>query len=204
MRDGQRIILMRGLRQGAYGLLAVVLAIALTRDGFSPAAIGALVAVSLVGDFLGTLVIGHSADRWGRRRTLVILALLMALTGLIFGFIHWYPLLLVAAFCGTLGTSASETAPFLPIEQAMLGSRGTGAERTTRFARYNLVASIAGACGALIAGLPAVLAREWVALRHPADARVLPVCAGGGDCGDPGGASFVRRRGVGRRAARTR
>ena len=159
MRDGQRIILMRGLRQGAYGLLAVVLAIALTRDGFSPAAIGALVTVSLAGDFLGTLIIGHSADRWGRRRTLIVLALLMALTGLIFGFLHWYPLLLLAAFFGTLGTSSSETAPFLPIEQAMLGSRGTGTARTRLFARYNLVASIAGACGALVAGLPALLAR---------------------------------------------
>lgn len=160
MRDSQRIILMRGLRQGAYGLLAVVLAIALTRDGFSPAAIGALVTVSLIGDFLGTLVIGHYADQWGRRRTLVVLALLMAVTGLIFGFLHWYPLLLLAAFGGTLGTSASETAPFLPIEQAMMGSQDTGASRTTLFARYNLVASIAGACGALIAGLPAVLAQR--------------------------------------------
>ncbi|HEY7340173.1 MAG TPA: MFS transporter [Ktedonobacterales bacterium] len=160
MRDGRRIILMRGLRQGAYGLLAVVLAIALTRDGFSPAAIGALVAISLVGDFLGTLVIGHHADRWGRRRTLVVLALLMALTGLVFGFLHWYPLLLLAAFGGTLGASGSETAPFLPIEQAMLGSQGSGAGRTAVFARYNLVASIAGACGALLAGLPALLAQK--------------------------------------------
>ena len=160
MRDGQRIILMRGLRQGAYGLLAVVLAIALTREGFSPAAIGALVTVSLAGDFLGTLVIGHYADRWGRRRTLIVLALLMALTGLIFGFLHWYPLLLLAAFFGTLGTSSSETAPFLPIEQAMLGSQETGTGRTRLFARYNLVASIAGACGALVAGLPALLARS--------------------------------------------
>jgi hypothetical protein len=40
------------------------LAIALTRDGFSPAAIGALVTVSLAGDFLGTLIIGHYDDRW--------------------------------------------------------------------------------------------------------------------------------------------
>jgi MFS family permease len=159
MRDGQRIILMRGLRQGAYGLLAVVLAIALTRDGFSPAAIGALVTVSLAGDFVGTLVIGHYADRWGRRRTLMALALLMALTGLIFGFLHWYPLLLLAAFAGTLGTSASETAPFLPIEQAMLGSQDTGAARTALFARYNLVASLAGAIGALVAGLPALLVK---------------------------------------------
>ena len=158
MRDGQRIILMRGLRQGAYGLMATLLAVALTREGLSPAAIGALVTVSLAGDFLGTLVIGNYADRWGRRRTLFILALLMALTGLIFGFVRWYPLLLLAAFCGTLGTSASETAPFLPIEQAMIGSQGTGSKRTTLFARYNFVASLAGAGGALIAGLPAALA----------------------------------------------
>jgi len=160
MRDGRRIILMRGLRQGAYGLLAVVLAIALTRDGFSPAAIGALVAISLVGDFLGTLIIGHYADRWGRRRTLVVLALLMALTSLIFGFLQWYPLLFLSVFGGTLGTSNSETAPFLPIEQALLGSQGSDAGRTALFARYNLVASIAGACGALMAGLPALLAQR--------------------------------------------
>ena len=129
---------MRGLRQGAYGLLAVVLAIALSREGFSPAAIGALVAVSLVGDFLGTLVIGHNADRWGRRRTLVILALLMALTGLIFGLFPLVSAVAMAAFCGTLGTSASETAPFLPIEQAMLGSRGRRAPNAQRDSRATI------------------------------------------------------------------
>ncbi|MGZ6391554.1 MAG: MFS transporter [Ktedonobacterales bacterium] len=150
---------MRGLRQGAYGMMAVVLAVALSRWGFSPAAIGVLVTVSLAGDFVGTLLIGHRADLWGRRRTLVALAMLMALTGLLFGLVRWYPLLLLAAFCGTLGTSASETAPFLPIEQAMLGQLGLTVQRTTLFARYNLVASLAGACGALLAGLPALLAR---------------------------------------------
>jgi hypothetical protein len=40
--------------------------------------------------------------------------------GLVFGLTTFYPLLLLAAFLGTLGTSASETAPFLPIEQAIL------------------------------------------------------------------------------------
>ena len=76
--DSQQIIRMRGLRQGAYGMLAVVLAVALTQWGLSPAAIGVLVTVSLAGDFVGTLLIGHRADYWGRRRTLAALALLMA------------------------------------------------------------------------------------------------------------------------------
>ena len=98
--------------------LTAYIAPALNRAGYSPAAIGVLITVSLAGDFCGTYAIGLFADRWGRRRTLAILALLMAATGAIFGLTVLYPILLVAAFFGTLGTSGSETAPFLPIEQA--------------------------------------------------------------------------------------
>ncbi len=163
MRDDQQIVLMRGLRQFAYGLLAVVLGISLTDAGFSPAAIGALITVSLAGDFGGTYLIALHADRWGRRRTLIVLAALMAATGAVFGLTHLYPLLLVAGFVGTLGSSASETAPFLPVEQAMLPLTCPPAQRTALFARYNLVASLAGALGALAAGLPVLLVRLGLA-----------------------------------------
>lgn len=166
--DTLRITTMRGLRQAAYGMMAVILAIALTGAGLSAIAIGLLISVSLAGDLFGTLVIGRWADHWGRRRTLTVLALLMAATGLVFGLAGffdlsaWYPLLLVAAFFGTLGTSASETAPFLPIEQAMLGQVGKGEDRTRRFATYNFVAVFAGALGALAAGLPELALRYGV------------------------------------------
>jgi MFS family permease len=156
--DAHVIVAARGLRSFAYGMLAVVLGVALAREGLSPVAIGSLITVSLVGDLCGTYVIGLAADDWGRRRTLVGLALLMAATGAVFGLTGVYPLLLVAAFFGTLGTSASETAPFLPIDQAMLPQTGSPAGRTALFARYNLVAYGTGALGALAAGLPDVLA----------------------------------------------
>jgi MFS family permease len=162
-RDARRIIVARGLRQLAYGELAVVLAIALSQEGLTPVAIGALVTVSLLGDFCSTLLIGRFADGWGRRRTLVVLALVMALTGLIFGLTAFYPLLLVAAFCGTLGTTASETAPFLPLEQAMLPQVLPATDRTAWFANYNLVASFAAALGGLAAALPAALEHLGVA-----------------------------------------
>jgi MFS family permease len=162
VRDLRLIIAARGLRQFGYGMVAVALAVALIRQGVTPIGIGIIISVSLAGDLLGTLLIGRRADAWGRRRTLVALALLMAVTGLVFGFVGWYPLLLVAAFFGTLGTSASETAPFLPIEQAMLGQVGKGQESTRRFARYNLVAVLAAALGALAAGLPDLLTRYGV------------------------------------------
>jgi MFS family permease len=163
-REVRVITAARGLRQFAYGLLGVTLAVALTNEGLSPTAIGLLVSVSLAGDLASTLLIGRYADAWGRRRTLTVLAVLMAATGLIFGIARWYPLLLVAAFFGTLGTTASETAPFLPIEQAMLGQIGNAEGGAGRFARYNLVASLAGALGALAAGLPDLLSRRGVAL----------------------------------------
>ena len=45
--DTLRITLMRGLRQIAYGMMAITLAIALIRAGLSPTTIGLLVSVSL-------------------------------------------------------------------------------------------------------------------------------------------------------------
>jgi MFS family permease len=162
--DAWLIIGARGLRSFGYGLLAVLLGVALSRAGFSPAAIGVLITVSLAGDFCSTYLIGLFADRWGRRRTLAILALLMAATGAVFGLTDLYPVLLVAAFFGTLGTSGSETAPFLPIEQAMLPQASGPERRTEIFARYNLVATFAAAGGALVAGLPDLLARTGVPL----------------------------------------
>jgi len=162
--DARLIIAARGLRSFGYGLLAVLLGVALSTAGLTPVAIGALITVSLIGDFCGTYVIGVYADRWGRRRTLVVLALLMAATGAVFGLTAVYPVLLVAAFVGTLGTSGSETAPFLPIEQAMLPQTVATEQRTALFARYNLVATCAAAGGALVAGLPDLLTQTGVPL----------------------------------------
>jgi MFS family permease len=158
------ILVMRGLRQVAYGLLAVILGVVLADEGFSPVAIGVLITVSLLGDMVGTYAISLFADSWGRRRTLALLALLMAGTGVIFGLVTSYPVLLVAAFFGTLGTTASETASFLPIDQAMLAQVSTPERRTALFARYNLIASLSTALGALAAGLPGLLTQVGLPL----------------------------------------
>ncbi len=45
--DAWRIVAARGLRQFAYGLLGVALAVALNEDGFSPVAIGGLLTAAL-------------------------------------------------------------------------------------------------------------------------------------------------------------
>src|SRR2546428_6691084 len=163
-RSTRLILVMRGLRSLAYGLLAVILGVVLASEDFSLAAIGVLITVSLLGDMAGTYVIGLVADTWGRRRTLALLALVMAATGVIFGLVTSYPVLLVAAFFGTLGTSASETAPFLPIDQTVIAQITMPEQRTSLFARYNLSASLGTAVGALVAGLPSLLTRTGLPL----------------------------------------
>ena len=64
------ILVMRGLRSLAYGLLAVLLGVALTDEGFLAVAIGILITMSLIGDMVGTYVICLVADTWGWRRVL--------------------------------------------------------------------------------------------------------------------------------------
>jgi MFS family permease len=155
------VVAARGVRAFAYGLMGVLLAVALSQRGLTPVGIGAIITVSLVGDFFGTYLIALYADRWGRRRTLAVLAVLMAVTGAVFGLVSNYPILL-----GTLGTSASETAPFLPIEQAIVPQIVAAARRIGVFARYNLVASFAAALGALAAGLPDLLSHAGIPLMN--------------------------------------
>lgn len=155
--DARRIVLLRGLRQLAYGCLAVLSGVALAVEEFSPFAIGTLITLSLVGDVAGTSVIRAMADTWGRRRTQAGLALLMAGTGVVFGLTSSYPALMVAAFSGTPGTSASETAPFLPIDQAMIAQVTRPEQRTALFARYNLVASLCTAVDAPGTSVPDLL-----------------------------------------------
>src|SRR5437763_15073082 len=81
LRDTRLILVMRGLRSFAYGLLAVLLGVALAGEGFTSVAIGALTTVSLVGDMVGTYMIGLFAATWGRRRALAMLSLPLVVTG---------------------------------------------------------------------------------------------------------------------------
>ena len=64
---------------------------------------------------------------------------------------------------GTISPSGKEVGPFLSIEQASLPQTTPPERRTSTFAAYNLVASLAGALGALAVGLPEALGLEALA-----------------------------------------
>jgi MFS family permease len=152
-RDARLLFAARSVRMFGYGSIAVILAIYLTAVGFDAPSIGLLLSLTLVGDTLISLWLTTHADRIGRRRTLMVGGLLMAAAGLVFASTEVFAVLLLAATLGVLSPSGNEVGPFLAVEQASLSVVTPGQRRTSIFAWYNLVGSVATAIGALTTGL---------------------------------------------------
>lgn len=143
----------RGARMFAYGLLSVVLVIYLVKIGLKEWEVGLLLTLTLIGDTLVSLFLTTSADRVGRKRTLIVGAMLMMLAGIVFVSTGNFVLLLVAATIGVISPSGNEIGPFLSVEQAALSQIVSEQRRTDVFAWYNLVGYFSTALGALVGGL---------------------------------------------------
>jgi MFS family permease len=151
--NGRLLFAMRTLRMFGYGFLAVVLVLYLAAVGLDPLAIGIVLTLTLIGDTFISLWLTTNADRLGRRRVLVVGALLMIVAGVVFAFTSWVPLLILAGAIGVISPTGNEVGPFLAIEQAALSQIVPNVRRTATFAWYNLVGYVATATGALGAGL---------------------------------------------------
>ncbi len=165
-RDITILFSTRIIRLFCYGFLSVVLALYLAEAGLTEAQIGLLFTLTLAGDALISLWLTTSADRWGRKWTLILGALLMAGAGLAFVLTRNVVLLIVAAILGVISPSGNEIGPFLSVEQAGLTQLLPNRRRTQIFAWYNLVGSFATATGALAGGWLAqgLQNNDWTAL----------------------------------------
>jgi MFS family permease len=152
-RDARLLFLARAVRMFGYGALGVILVLYLAAAGLGAGEIGLLLSLTLVGDTLISLWLTTHADRVGRRRVLVLGALLMLGAGLVFAIARDPLVLLVAATIGVISPSGNEVGPFLAVEQAALTQRVPAARRTGVLAWYNLAGQVASAVGALAAGL---------------------------------------------------
>ena len=150
--DGWLLFATRFVRLFAYGSLSVVLVFYLVGVGLSESQTGLLLTLTLVGDTIVSLVLTTRADRIGRRRMLVVGAMLMAAAGLVFASTGNLWLLVLAGTVGVISPSGQEVGPFLPIEQAALSHLTTDRTRTEVFAWYTLTGSLATALGALAGG----------------------------------------------------
>src|SRR5262245_9081165 len=177
--DLRLILAVQALRAFAYGFGSVLLGTSLAASGLTPGQVGLIFAAIIAGMAAGSLAVGRYADRLGRRRSYLALLAVMGLAGAVFAVTNSLWALVLAAVTGTLSTDPNESGPMTTLEQAMMAAAPL-ADRARVFGRYNAVAYLAGAAGALLAAVPGALRDVWPAV--PVDQRWLlayPVLAAG-------------------------
>ena len=156
----------RIIRMFCYGFLSVILVLYLSKTGLTEQQAGLLFTFTLAGDAAISLYLTTHADGFGRKRTLIIGALLMLGAGVVFLMTNNIVVLMLAAIIGVISPSGNEIGPFLSVEQASLSQLLPDKMRTKVFAWYNLAGSFSTAIGALTGGWLAQLlqASGWSAL----------------------------------------
>jgi len=154
----------RVLRSITQAFLVVIVPIYLARLGFSAVQIGTLLMVTTAGGAALMLLVGLLADRWGRRRVLILLALLQALGAAGFVFSRSFGVLTLASAAGTIGRgggagSGGAFGPFYPAEQPLVTEHTPLDRRNTVFGFLSFLGVLGGAAGSLLAVLPGSLAR---------------------------------------------
>ena len=158
-RDAALVCAAGGIRAAAVSLVGVIVAIHLSSRGLSTTGIGLIIGVGVASSAAGTVITALHADRWGRRRTLVVLGLLTAVGYASLAFTAALPILILIAAVAMLNCIGRDRGPASALEQALLPSTTTDQRRTWTMAWYNVAIDSGHALGALGAALPTVFAR---------------------------------------------
>ena len=159
-RDAKLLMAARGIRAFAFSYLNVVFAIYLDRLGYTPVMIGMIFTVAYLSGALLTAVWGYLSDRVGRRKILMLLALLTICSNVILIFFTSLLFILAAVVIANVGAGGSGGGPFNPVEEALLAEKCRPENRNQIFAINSCVGSIMGSLGALASGIPQFLEED--------------------------------------------
>jgi MFS family permease len=161
-RDFALILAARLLRAFGFGMAAVLVGLHLERHGLTASVIGLVLSIGLLSAAIAGVIAATLSARLGRRNTLALAGVLMALTGADLALANSPLLLGLAAVTGMLGAASVDLGPFASIEQAALAESVEPRRRNVAFARYSLTGGIAAAAGGLLAGTATDLNRGRV------------------------------------------
>jgi MFS family permease len=147
------VLAAKAVRTFGFGWLSVVLALYLSRRGFSAAEIGGVFTATMVEDALLTMGLSAVAARIGPVRVMVFTAPLIVLGGVILALANAKWLLLLGAVLGTLSPTGQEAGPFTAMEQALLPGTVKSGSTTRLFGWYNVFGFLPAGLGALASGL---------------------------------------------------
>ena len=165
-RDAKLLMASRGIRAFAFSYLNIVFAIYLDRLGYTPVTIGIVYSVAYLSGAVLTALWGYLSDRYGRRKILMLLAVLTILSNGIFVFFSSLFFILLAVIIANVGAGGSAGGgsgggPFNPVEEALLAEKCLAENRTQIFGLNAFFGSVMGSLGALAAGVPQYLQERW-------------------------------------------
>lgn len=154
-RPARRFLLATLLTWAAHGVSSVLFNLYLIEGGFRESFVGRVVSLGGLGMALAALPAGMLADRWGRRRTLVLGAFVEGSAMLLRALVLSPTLICVASFGAGVGQAlfAISAAPFIT-------EHSTPRERTHLFSAFFAVELVASVIGSAFGGwFPALLGR---------------------------------------------
>ncbi len=151
------------LRSMSIGLLGVVLAVYLSRLGYSATLIGVALAAGLAGSTVATAFAHRLARALGTRQILIAAALLAAIGGIGLALLRSPVALLPLAFVSMLNGMGTDRSAAFAIEQAIIPSLVSDQQRTWALSWYNVALDASGALGALSGALP-ILLQRWAGI----------------------------------------
>ena len=101
-RDTKLLCLQRFVRLFAYGSTTLILALFLASIGISDARIGLFMTLTLLGDVAISFLLTLVADGLGRRKILMLGALLMTASGVVFALVENFWILVLASIFGVI------------------------------------------------------------------------------------------------------
>jgi MFS family permease len=182
MPDRRILFVTSFVRAMTTSFVGVIIGVYLARAGLDGAALGTIVSVGLTGATVAALLATLFADRFGRRKSLILLAVLSAFGTLLFAFSTDKLLLALAAFVGMLNGMGRDRGAALSIEQAALTGTTSAESRTMAIAWYTMFQDVGHATGALMAGLPALIERATPWRGTAPHRALLAFCAFGALC----------------------
>ena len=114
-RDAAIILCAKVIRQISFGFM-YMLVIYLTEIGLTPDKVGLLFFTTLLGDAIVSITCTSFADKFGRKRTLLLASVLSIAAGFIVATQHNFVVFMVGMTIGIISVSGSDCGPFLAVE----------------------------------------------------------------------------------------
>ena len=150
-------------RATGVGMSGVLVGLYAAGLGLKATGVGAVISAGLLGVALGTLAVTLYAERLGRTRCLIALALLSAAGTAGFALAPSAWMLAPAAALGMVNGMGRDRGAAFSLEQALLPDLSDERGRTKAFAWYNVVLDAGHALGALLGLLPSLFRRGGLA-----------------------------------------